>query len=202
MSETTHPNAEAAEAARIDADASANGPAEDGANSNPAEGAPAPGAADAAAVEAMQSELAREQDRRLRIAAEYQNYRRRTEQEKAGLLEMGKSLVVQQLLDVVDDLQRSLEAAEAREQGENDPAYVALKEGVDLVYRKFMDEMKRLGVEPIEAEGQPFDEHLHDAMLQQPAPEGTAPGTVLQEFQRGYRMGDRVLRHARVIVAS
>lgn len=200
MSESPQPKTDAASAAdEMDAPTGAT-TAE--APQAPAADDPAPGEANAAAVETMQSELAREQDRRLRIAAEYQNYRRRTEQEKSGLLELGKSLVVQQLLDVVDDLERSLAAAEEAAESDRGPAYDALKEGVDLVYRKFMDEMKRLGVEPIEAEGQPFNEHEHEAMLQQPAPDGTEPGTVLQEFQRGYRMGDRVLRHARVIVAA
>jgi molecular chaperone GrpE len=72
---------------------------------------------------------------------------------------------------------------------------------VGLVYRKFVDALKQLGVEPIEAEGQPFDEQEHEAVLQQPAPDGVAPGTVLSEVQRGYRLGERVIRHARVIVA-
>lgn len=154
-------------------------------------------------VAGLRAELESAQDRFLRQAAEFQNYRRRTEQEKAGLVEFGKRTVVGQLLDVWDDFSRSLEAAEEAEEGApTEGAFEALKQGVDLVYRKFTQEMERLGVEPIEAEGQPFDENLHDAMMQQPAPEGTPPGVVLREVQRGYRMGDYVLRHSKVIVSA
>lgn len=150
-------------------------------------------------VDEIQAELEHTKEQLLRKAAEFQNYRRRTEQEKTGLVDFGKGLVVQQLLDVVDDFERSLEAAgQAEEPG---PAFGALKQGVEMVYRKLMDELSRLGVTPIEAVGRPFDENEHEAMMQQPAPEGTEPGTVLQELQKGYRMGDRVLRHSKVIVA-
>ncbi len=154
-------------------------------------------------VEQVQGELNETRDKLLRQAAEFQNYRRRTEQEKATLVDLGKEIVVRQMLDVLDDFHRTIEAAEAIEQKTRpDQAYQTLKQGVDLIYRKFMDEMARLGVEPIEAVGAPFDENLHEAMLQQPAPEGTAPGTVINEFQKGYRMGERVVRHARVVVAG
>ena len=77
-----------------------------------------------------------------------------------------------------------------------------LKEGVELVYEKFKSELGRLGVEPIEAIGHPFNENEHEALMQQPAPEDTAPGTVIDEIQKGYRMGERVLRHSRVVVAA
>ncbi len=144
-------------------------------------------------------------DQLMRRTAEFQNYRRRTDQEKAFMLEIGKAQVLQPLLEVLDDFERSLAAtSQAEEQTEEAPgaAYQALKQGVDLVYRKFMEHLERLGVEPIAADGQPFDEALHEAVMQQTAPEGTPAGTVLQELQRGYRMGDRVLRHAKVIVAA
>ena len=107
------------------------------------------------------------------------------------------------MLNVHDDFRRSLDASEQVEQQETPgPAYKALKEGVDLVYQNFVEALKKLGVEYIEAVGQPFDEHLHEAMMQMPAPDGTAPGIVLQEIQRGYRLGNRVLRHSKVIVAA
>lgn len=139
----------------------------------------------------------------LRKVAEFQNYRRRTEQEKTALVELGKSIAVQQFLDVLDDFERSIEAAEQvrQQDDETSPAYAALKDGVDLVYKKFMDELAKQGVEPIESVGQPFDEHMHEAMMQQPSEE-YAPGTVVQELQKGYRMDDRILRHAKVIVAA
>jgi molecular chaperone GrpE len=138
----------------------------------------------------------------LRRAAEFQNYRRRTEAELGQAAERGRGEVALPLLDVLDDLQRSLEAAEkANEAEEGGPTYEALKTGVDLVYKKFGDTLRSLGVEEIGAVGEPFDEHFHEAMMQQDVP-GTEAGTVVGEIQKGYRMGDRVLRHARVIVAQ
>jgi molecular chaperone GrpE len=138
----------------------------------------------------------------LRRAAEFQNYRRRTDTELSQATERGRGEVVVKILDVLDDLQRSLAAAEkAAETEQGGPTYEALKTGVDLVYKKFGDTLRSLGVEEISAVGEPFDEHLHEAMMQQEVP-GTEAGTVVGEIQKGYRMGDRVLRHARVIVAQ
>lgn len=157
--------------------------------------------ADAAA--SLRSELEETRDKLLRQAAEFQNFRKRTAQERETLVEVGKTVVLERMLEVLDDFERSVNAAVELEAQEDAGApYQALKQGVELVYRKFVDELSRLGVEPVEAVGQPFDEHLHDAMLQQPAPEGTAPGTVLAEIQKGYRVGNRILRHSKVIVAT
>ena len=156
-------------------------------------------------TEELGAELAKVTDQLKRQAAEFQNYRRRTEQEKAQSVALGKSLVISSLLDIIDDFERSLEAthkAEEDVEGELSATYISLKSGVDLIYQKLQGELSRLGVEAIEAEGTPFDENLHEAMMQQPAPEGQESGMVLTEIQRGYRMGDRVLRHARVIVST
>ncbi len=160
-------------------------------------------------LDAIEAELERhrEQTRQLeeqllRRAAEFQNYRRRTEVELGQAATRGRGEVILPLLDVLDDLRRSLDAAEeAAEQEQGGPTYQALKTGVDLVYKKFEDTLRSLGVEEITAVGEPFDEHLHEAMMQQ-AVEGTEAGTVVGEIQKGYRMGERVLRHARVIVAQ
>lgn len=155
-------------------------------------------------MEVLQRELDTTKEQLLRKAAEFQNYRRRTEEEKGQLVTFGKSLVIQQVLDIVDDFERSIAAAEQaeRELDDRSAAYGALRQGVEMVHRKLMEELKKLGVEPIQAIGQPFDEHLHEAMLQQPAPDGTGTGIVLDELQRGYRMGSRVLRHSKVIVSA
>lgn len=151
----------------------------------------------------LTAELQQAREQVLRQAAEFQNYRRRMEREYATQLQRGRIQVIEPMLDVLDDFRRSLDAAEqVAEQNEGGAAYEALKAGVELVYQNFSDVLKKLGVEYIEAVGQPFDENLHEALMQQPAPEGTEPGTVLAEMQRGYRLGDRVLRHSRVIVAS
>jgi len=122
------------------------------------------------------------------------------------MMEFGKASVVQQLLDVVDDFERSLEAARAAGAGTGEDgaaqALAALSEGVGLVYVKLQEALARAGVEVIESVGKPFDEHEHEALMQQPVAEGQEPGIVVGEILKGYRMGDRVLRHARVIVSA
>ena len=155
-------------------------------------------------ADSLRAELNDTKDRLLRQAAEFQNYRRRTEQEKNNLVRAGKEQVIQQILDIFDDFTRSIEATKQAEEQEEtlNPAYVKLKEGVELVYEKFRNELYRLGVEPIEAVGKSFNENEHEALMQQPAPENMEPGTVIEEIQKGYRMGEKVLRHSRVIVAS
>lgn len=188
-------NAEAASDITIEATPDATTDAEDGSE-----------VADAAEVEQLRQELGQTKDQLLRQMAEFKNFRRRMERERNQQFLFGQTQVLRPLLDVLDDFRRSLEAAEqveAHQEGESGPAYQALKEGVEMVYQKFNDELEKLGVEPIEAVGEPFDENLHDAMMQQPALDDDTPeGTVLDELQRGYRLGDRVLRHAKVIVAG
>ncbi|MEO0560157.1 MAG: nucleotide exchange factor GrpE [Bacteroidota bacterium] len=165
----------------------------------------------AAANEQLHTDVARLHDENkdlqeqlLRRAAEFQNYRRRSEGDRKLAEQRGRDAVLNPVLDVIDDFRRSLEASrQAAEQAESTtPAFDALLQGVELVYQKFEGALERLGVEEIEAIGKPFDENEHEAVVQQPAPEGTASGTVLAEIQPGYRQGDRVIRHARVIVAQ
>lgn len=151
------------------------------------------------------TELAKTREQLLRTAADFQNYRRRVEREQGQWKSAGKVELACSLLDVVDDLERTLEAADemaSRKPRSRKEAFGALRKGVELVYQKLMQVLAREGIERIEAVGTPFDEHMHEALMQRPAPEGVEPGTVVQELQRGYRMGERVLRHARVIVAS
>ncbi len=153
-------------------------------------------------VVSLQAEVEALRDQLLRTAAEFQNYRRRTANERSSALEYGKAEVISRFLDVFDDLRRSMEAVENPADEEDPRAPLeSIRRGVSLVVDKFASELKKLGVEPIEAEGSVFDENLHDALLRQPPPEGVQPGTILSEVQRGYRLGDRVLRHSKVIVA-
>jgi len=153
-----------------------------------------------AALKEEQQEL---NDKLLRKAAEFQNFRRRMQREKKKLFRSGKREVILPMLEVLDDFQRSIEAAEQlQEQDDAAAAYESLKSGVEMVFQKFLDELQGVGVEPIDAKGKPFDENVHEAMMQQPAPEGVEEGTVLHETRTGYRLDDQVLRHSRVIVAS
>ncbi len=155
-------------------------------------------------VDELQQEVKDLQEQVLRRAAEFQNYRRRTESELATTAKRGREEVILAMLDVFDDMRRSLgAAAQAAKDDETGPAFDSLNDGIQLVFKKFTDALVSFGVEPIEAVGQPFNEEVHEAMLQQPAPNDETPsGTVLAEIQPGYRMGGRVLRHARVSVAE
>ena len=155
--------------------------------------------------DALRAEADELRDQLLRRAAEFQNYRRRSDADRADAERQGRTAVLLPVLEVYDDLRRSLDAARRvahQDATAGSAAFEALGQGVDLVYRKFEGILDRFGVTPIEAAGAPFDEAEHEAVMQQPAPAGEASGTVLAEVQPGYRLGDRVLRHARVIVAQ
>lgn len=155
-------------------------------------------------VEELQKEVSDLQEQVLRRAAEFQNYRRRTESDLGQSARRGREEVILAMLDVFDDMRRSLGAAGQAVQVESTgSAFDALNDGVQLVFRKFADALVSFGVEPLDTVGQPFDEELHEALMQQPAPNPETPsGTVLAEIQPGYRMGDRILRHAGVVVAE
>ena len=156
-------------------------------------------------LEYLQKALAKSDDQIKRKAAEFQNYRRRTEEEKKQMVGLGKRLVLKELLDVFDDLNRSVMAsvdAPLGTQDELSKSFDSLRSGVDLAYKKLMDELGKMNVSVIDVVGQPFDEEYHEAVMQQPAPEGVEPGQILTEVQRGFTLGDIVLRHAKVIVAS
>lgn len=128
-----------------------------------------------------------------RVAADFDNYRKRVLRDQEHLVTRAHERLVKELLPVLDDLERALDAAE-----EHDEATVV--EGVRLVRRALLAALEREGLELIEAEGV-FDPHVHEALLSQPS-EGAETGTVLEVVQKGYRLGDRVLRPARVVVAE
>ena len=129
----------------------------------------------------------------LRLAADFDNYRKRVAREHAALSERANERLLNELLPVLDDLERALEAAAEHEEAK-------LEEGVKLVHRSFLALLERHGLSEIETNGA-FDPHVHEALLAQPA-EDAEEGSVLQVLQKGYRLGDRVLRPARVIVAQ
>lgn len=153
-----------------------------------------------AEADRLRTELADAQvryDTLLRQAADLQNYKRRNEADRPRLRDEGKADAVRALVVTLDDLVRALEAAQTVEGA----AAVALREGVEAVRKNFEAALKTLGVEPIEAVGHPFDPHVHEALLKQPA-EDAAPDTVVGELRRGYRIGDRVVRTSQVIVSA
>ena len=141
--------------------------------------------------------LERERDEYLdslqRLKAEFDNYRKRTEREQSQRAANSAARLVKELLPVLDDLERALEAATEHEEAK-------LEEGVRLVHRALLGILQREGVAEIETEGA-FDPHVHEALLAQPV-EDAEPGSVVQVLQKGYRLGNRVLRPARVVVAE
>src|SRR5262249_59038507 len=120
------------------------------------------------------------------------NYRKRAARDQASLVERASERLVRELLPVLDDLQRALEAAEQHEEAK-------LEEGVRLVQRSLAAALEREGLAEIETDGQ-FDPHVHEALLSQPSE--ADEGSVIQVLQKGYRLGDRVLRPGRVVVAA
>lgn len=132
-------------------------------------------------------------DAYLRLAADFDNYRKRVARDQADVARRANERLLNELLPVIDDLERALEAAAAHEEA-------TLEEGVRLVHRSLSGLLERHGLSEIVAEG-PFDPHVHEALLTQHA-EGAEQGSVVQVLQKGYRLGDRVLRPARVIVAE
>ena len=132
-------------------------------------------------------------DSYLRLAADFDNYRKRTAREHAELSQRANERLLNELLPVLDDLERALEAAAEHEEAK-------LEEGVRLVHRSLLSLVERHGLTEIATEGA-FDPHVHEALLAQPG-EGAEEGSVLQVLQKGYRLGDKVIRPARVIVAE
>jgi molecular chaperone GrpE len=137
-------------------------------------------------------------DRYLRAAADLENSRKRHKRELDDARFDAKLRVLKEILPVVDNLERAVEHAGGDVDG--DAKLKAMVEGVQLVLRQFQTAFERLDVKPIEAEGQPFDPNLHEAISQLES--DAAPGTVIQVLQRGYRAGDRLLRPALVVVAK
>jgi molecular chaperone GrpE len=131
-------------------------------------------------------------DRYLRLAADFDNYRKRMAREQLEMSKRAAERLVTDLLPVLDDLERALVAAEEHEEAK-------LEEGVRLVHRALADTLRREGLAEIETNGR-FDPHVHEALLAQPS--DAEEGSVIQVIQKGYRLGDRVLRPARVVVAA
>ena len=149
-----------------------------------------------AELEERLAALEAERDERLndlkRVAADFENYRKRVARDQESLAARAHERLVKELLPVLDDLERALAAAEEHEEGK-------LEEGVRLVHRALRDALRREGLAEIETNGR-FDPHVHEALLSQPSE--AEEGSVLEVVQKGYRLGDHVVRPARVVVAA
>ena len=143
-------------------------------------------------LEALRAENEELIDTLQRVKAEFDNYRKRSARDQEGLVARAGERIVKELLPVLDDLERALEAAHAHEEAK-------LEEGVELVHRQLEQVLEREGLSPVETAGK-FDPHVHEALLTQPS--AADEGDVIEVLQKGYRLGDRVLRPARVVVAG
>jgi len=134
-------------------------------------------------------------DRLLRKTAEFDNYRKRVERDRQSMSEAITADVVRDLLPLVDDLERALKAETGADGAE------AYRRGVELIHRQLLDILRKRGVRPIEALGADFDPHFHQAIAHEPA-DGRRDGEVIEEFGRGYMLGDRLIRPSIVKVAK
>lgn len=143
-------------------------------------------------VQEMGEKLAEMNDKYVRLYSEYENYRKRTNTEKADLIVNGSKDMIKAILPVVDDMERALTAMSDDE---------GAKEGVQLIYNKMMNILLQKGLKPMEAKGVKFDENLHEAVTQFPATDESQKGTVVNVVEKGYFLNDKVLRYAKVVVA-
>ena len=142
-------------------------------------------------LENLKKELQDQKDAYQRMLAEYANYKRRTEQEKEQLGAFTRAEVIKKLLPALDNLERAAAA----------PAGEEYKTGVVMTIRQLNDILKEMGLEEIDAEGAPFNPEIHNAVMREDA-DGVEPDTVTEVYQKGYKMGDRVLRPSMVKVAN
>ncbi len=143
----------------------------------------------------LEQEVVELKDKLLRKAAEFENYKRRTENDQLNLLTFAAESFIQKLLPVIDDFERSLGHVEEAQD------ITAIKQGLKLIYDKLMKVLDEQGVKKIESVGNPFDVDYHEALMQRPD-DSVEPHTVLDEMEKGYTYKDKVIRHAKVIVSE
>lgn len=147
-------------------------------------------------LETAQAMIEEQKDKYLRLSAEFDNYRKRTMKEKAELIKNGGEKAIAAVLPILDDLERAL----ANMQQADDVK--AMYEGIDLIYQKFLKNLNQEGLEKMNPVGEAFDTDFHEAVALIPAQEEEQKGKVLDCIQTGYKLNDKVIRHAKVVVAQ
>ena len=147
-------------------------------------------------IAALQAELEKSQKEYLFLMAEFDNYRKRTVKEKAELIKNGGEKAMLGLLPVIDDFERAIDAIDKSSDVEG------LKEGVDLIYNKFMKYLESQQVKPMESTGTDFDADIYEAVTTFPAPDESMKGKVIDTVQKGYTINEKVIRHAKVVVGQ
>jgi len=147
-------------------------------------------------IAALQKQLVELQDKYLRLAAEYDNYRKRTVREKADMIQTAGETLLKNILPVVDDFERGLE------QANNTDDMDAVKTGLKLIYNKLKDFLTNNGVKEIDAMNEPFDMDWHDAVTNIPAPSDDMKGIIVDVIQKGYTLNNKVIRYPKVVVGE
>ena len=147
-------------------------------------------------LEDAQSAIEEQKDKYLRLSAEFDNYRKRTLKEKAELIKNGAEKTLTAILPILDDFERALKNLEATEETK------AMKEGVELIFTKFQKVLQQEGLQAIETEGKDFDVDFCEAIALVPAPSEDMKGKILDCVQTGYMLNEKVIRHAKVVVAQ
>jgi molecular chaperone GrpE len=145
----------------------------------------------------LENSINQYKDQLLRKAAEFENYKRRTENDYASIIKYSSEELIAKLLPVIDDFERSLKALQQSKPNTDDVFAKAL----ELIYNKLIKILDAQGVKHFDVVGTPFDTKLHDALLQVPRND-VPPHTVVEEVEKGYRLHDKVIRHARVVVST
>lgn len=144
----------------------------------------------------LEDKLAEANDKFIRLYAEFENFRKRTNKEKVDLLSHASAGVLKDLLPIMDDFERAID----NNQKVEDPN--ALKEGFQLIYSKLKHTMESKGVKPMEAIGNPFDSEIHEAIANVPSPSDDMKGKVIDAVEKGYYLNDKVIRFAKVVVGQ
>lgn len=145
----------------------------------------------------MGNKLNEVNDKYLRLYSEFENYRKRVSKERIELISNASEDVIKDLLPVVDDYQRAIDAIEKIE----DDQVKKTLEGLSLIYKKLYSILEKRGLKPIDAKGKPFDENLHEAIAQLPAQSEEDKGKVIDETTKGYYLNNKVIRFSKVVVA-
>ena len=140
--------------------------------------------------------LEKEKKEYLFLMAEFDNFRKRTIKEKSEIIKNAKGQVLEEILPIVDDFERGLKAASETENAQ------AVKEGMDLIYNKFLSYLEKNGIKAIESDGVEFNEDFHEAITTIPAPNESMKKKVIDTIQKGYMINDKVLRYAKVVVGQ
>ena len=142
-------------------------------------------------------ELADQKDKYLRLLADFENFRRRTAKEKLEFLEQANAKLILELLPVLDDFERAAKSMESQE-----TSIESVKNGITLVYGKFLKSLERQGLMPIHSNGEVFDVEKHEAITQIPAPTEDMKGKIVDTVEKGYTLGDKVVRFAKVVIGQ